>query len=279
MRAADGDAAGGERVSGSLIVVGTGYNVGGQVTPETESVLRDAERCLFLVSDTATSAWLRTVNPRAESLHDCYREGEAGSTAASRMVERILDAVRAGHATCAAFYGHPAILVSPGLEALRRARAEGFAASMLPAISCEDALFADLGVDPGVSGRLLYEATDFLLRPRAIDPTAAMVLLQVGAIGLTRFTTGDHPNREGLRLLAEALLRSYPSAHRVALYRLPQLPLFDPAIDWEELAALGDAPLSVVSTLFVPPLPRRAADPEMLARLQAFLPAATEGAP
>src|SRR4029079_19503431 len=108
-------------------------------------------------------------------------------------------------------------------ESLRRARAEGFAARMLPAVSCEDCLFADLGVDPGVSGRLLYEATDFLLRPRVVDPTAALVLLQVGSIGLTSFRSGDQPNREALPLLAETLQRLYPADHRVALYRMPQL--------------------------------------------------------
>jgi hypothetical protein len=143
-----------------------------------------------------------------------------------------------------------------------------FAALLLPAISVEDGLFADLGVDPGISGRVMVEATDFLLRPRAFDPTAALVLLQVGAIGLTDFALGDQPNRGGLRLLAEVLARHYPAGHRVALYRTPQLPIFDPSIDWVTLEQLPAAPLSVVSTLYVPPLPRREIDREILARLQ-----------
>jgi hypothetical protein len=253
---------------GSLIVVGTGYNVAGQVTPEASACFAAAERCFYLMSDPATSAWLKTLNPRAESLHDCYRVGEPGIAGCERMVERILAAVRAGSRTCAAFYGHPAIFVPPGLESVRRARREGFVAQMLPAISFEDCLFADLGVDPGVSGRLMYEATDFLVRPRAFDPTAALVLLQVGAIGLVDFALGDTPNRDGLRVLGEVLARHYPASHRVALYRTSQLPMFDPSIDWVPLAELHQAPLSVVSTLFVPPLPRRAVDAEILARLQ-----------
>jgi hypothetical protein len=139
---------------------------------------------------------------------------------------------------------------------------------MLPAISFEDCLFADLGVDPGVSGRLMYEATDFLVRPRTVDSTAALVLLQVGAIGLTRFALGDTPHREGLRLLAEALQQHFPADHRVALYRMPQLPMFDPTIEWLPLAEIAAGSLSVVSTLFVPPLGRRAIDRSVLARLQ-----------
>jgi len=44
--------------------------------------------------------------------------------------------------------------------------------------------------------------------------------------------------------------------------------MFAPTVDWVTLAELGEAPLSVVSTLFVPPLPRRAVDAEVLERLR-----------
>ena len=253
---------------GSLTVVGTGYNVAGQVTPESLSCMQAADRLFYLVSDPATSTWLMSINANAESLHDCYRVGEPGIEGCARMVERILSAVREGHATCAAFYGHPAIFVPPGLESLRRAREEGFTARMLPAVSFEDCLFADLGVDPGVSGRLMYEATDFLIRPRRFDPTAALVLLQVGAIALFDFALGDQPNRTGLRVLAERLAEHYPPDHHVALYRTSQLAIFDPSIDWVSLEELPAAPLSVTSTLWVPPLSRRPIDPAILKHLQ-----------
>jgi hypothetical protein len=253
------------------------------VTPQARAHLAAADRVFYLLSDTATSAWLRALNPRAESLHDCYRAGEPGGDACERMVDRILGAVRAGNRTCAAFYGHPAVGVPAGLQSVRRARSEGFPATMLPAISFEDCLFADLGVDPASSGRLLYEATDFLVRPRTVDPTAALVLLQVGAVGLVDFTLGDQPNPAGLRLLAEALARHYPRDHPVALYRISQLPMFDPRIDWMPLAQLADAAaLSVESTLFVSPLPRRPIDARILERLRAptpQAPGADQGSP
>lgn len=261
--------------TGRLTVVGTGYNVAGQVTPETLSCLERAERLFYLVTDPATSAWLKSLNAAAESLQDSYRVGEPGTEACERMVERILAAVRAGQDVCAAFYGHPAIFIPPGLESVRRARREGFPAGMLPAVSFEDCLFADLGIDPGTHGRLLYEATDFLIRPRRFDPTAGLILLQVGAIGLVDFRQEETPSREGLRLLAQVLARQYPESHRVALYRISQLPIFEPSIDWGSLAELPEAPLAVFSTLYVPPLERRPLDPQMLARLQQALPPAS----
>jgi hypothetical protein len=62
----------------------------------------------------------------------------------------------------------------------------------------------------------------------------------------------------------------------VALYRIAQLPIFDPRIDWMPLAELPRATgLSVVSTLFVPPLPRRKLDNEVLTRLQQMADAMT----
>lgn len=255
-------------MSGSLIVVGTGYNVAGHVTPEARASIETADRFFYLVTDPVTSAWLKTLHATAEPLHDAYRAGEPGLEACERMVERVLAAVRAGHRTCVAFYGHPAICVPPGLESVRRARQEGFPARMLPAVSFEDCLFADLGLDPGVSGRVLYEATDFLIRPRTFDPTASLILLQVGVIGLVDFRPGDTPNRAGLRILGEVLLQHYPAEHPVVLYRASQLPIFAPGIDRVPLSKLDEAPLSVMSTLYVPAMPKRRIERGILARLK-----------
>ncbi|HEV8630146.1 MAG TPA: SAM-dependent methyltransferase [Thermoanaerobaculia bacterium] len=262
-----------------LTLVGTGYRVAGQVTPETWLTMERADCLFYLVTDPATSGWLRSLNPRARSLHDCYREGEDGTLAAGRMVARMLAPLRAAAtaaggegtepAVCAAFYGHPAVLVHPARLAAEQARAEGFAVHMLPAISCEDCLFADLGVDPAVPGRVLCDATDFLLRPRRFDTSAALVLLQAGAVGVRRFHSGREPSRAGLRLLAEALGQQYPADHPVVLYEIDPLPPFDPRILRLPLAELAEAPASVVTTLYVTPLPPPAPDVERRLRLQA----------
>ena len=254
-----------------LTLVGTGYRVGGQVTTETRVTMETADVLIYLVTDPATSAWLRSLNARASSLHDSYREGEDGAVAARRMAERMVAPLREGHTVCAAFSGHPAVLVHAARLAAEQARAEGFAVTMLPAISCEDCLIAELGVDPAVPGRVLFDATDFLLRPRDFDATAALVLLQAGAVGLRDFRSGREPNRDGLRLLAEALRRWYPAEHPVVLYEAGTLPPFEPTITRLPLAGLGEAPASVVSTLYVTPLPLAPIDAERQRRLRATL--------
>ena len=71
-----------------------------------------------------------------------------------------------------------------------------------------------------------------------------------------------------IRLLAAVLAPAYPPGHRGILYEIPLLPLSDPVIHPTPLADLAAAPVTVASTLYVPPLDSPAPiDPEMLDRL------------
>jgi uncharacterized protein YabN with tetrapyrrole methylase and pyrophosphatase domain len=253
----------------ALSVVGTGYRVAGQVTPETYSVLESADRLLYLVTDPATSAWLTTVNPRAESLHSCYRTGESGRAAGDRMVERILSSLREGVEVCAAFSGHPAIGLAVSHEAVRQARTEGYPARLLPSISFEDCLFADLGVDPGDNGRLLFDAGDFVRRAPRIDTSSMLLLIQAGAVGVTEYRDGEEPERAGLARLSRVLRRLYGTDHEVVVYETSDFPMFDPTVERVRISDLSEAPVTIRSTLYVPPLADAAEDPLVAERLAA----------
>jgi uncharacterized protein YabN with tetrapyrrole methylase and pyrophosphatase domain len=250
-----------------LSIVGVGYNVAGHVTPEALSLIDQADRLLYLVTDPATAAWLRSRHPDAASLHDCYREDESGLDASNAMVERILEPLADGLDVCAAFSGHPAIGMHTTHEAIRRARELGVPARMLPAISFEDCLVADAGVDPGGTGRMMYEATDFVTRPRPLDPGAALVLLQVGAVGERDYRPGAAHSAGGLRLLQEVLERHYPAEHEVLLYERSPLPIAESSIVRLPLSELKEGPVGVATTLYAPPLERAPKDPAVMERL------------
>ena len=194
--------------SGSLTVVGTGIQLGTHITPEARLAIERADVVLSVVSEPVMQGFLEQLNPSTRSLHELYELGESRAEAYEAMTEEILRHVREGKAVCAAFYGHPGVFVAPSHEAVRRARAEGFPARMLPGISAEDCLFADLGVDPSRVGCQSYEATDFLVHARTIDPTAALVLWQIGTVGSTVAADGARPT--GLPVLVEILLEHYP---------------------------------------------------------------------
>ncbi len=154
------------------------------------------------------------------------------------MAEEILRPVREGLDVCAAFYGHPGVFVNPSHDAIARARAEGYRTRMLPAVSAEDCLFADLGVDPCRSGCQSYEATNFLVHRRRVDSTAALVLWQIGTVG--NVTAAAEARPSGLPVLVETLLELYPPDHEVVVYEASPYPGFDPlvrAVALSELAA------------------------------------------
>lgn len=255
------------RKEGSLTVVGTGMLIAGQVTQEALSAIASAEKLYFLVTDIVTSRWLGQLNASAESLYGCYGDGKPRDETYAEMVDRILGSVREGRRVVAAFYGHPGVFVAPSHEALRQAIAEGYSAQMLPGISAEDCLFADLAIDPGERGCQSFEATDFLLRRRIFDPTSTLILWQIGGIGVFDFHSRPLWSRRGLEVLERTLLRTYPASHEVVVYEAVPYPTLPPKILSIPLAELAGADVSIRSTLYVPPLADRESDPAVLAAL------------
>ena len=251
---------------GSLTVVGTGIQFAGQITLEARAHIKQAEKVLFLVTDPITADWIRDVNPTAESLYPYYQQGKARINSYVEMIERILCEVRKGLRVCAVFYGHPGIFVYPSHEAIKQARLEGCSAKMLPGISSEDCLFADLGIDPARTGCQSFEATDFLIHKRKFDTGCSLILWQIGCIGDLTFNLGPYDSR-GLHVLTEYLCQYYDAAHPAIIYEAAEYPIFDPTIEHIPLAKLAEAQISPISTLYIPPQTKASLDYEMLDRL------------
>jgi uncharacterized protein YabN with tetrapyrrole methylase and pyrophosphatase domain len=246
-------------------VVGTGIQLGTQLTAEARACLEEADEVLYLVADPSVMSLLERLNPRTRSLHSHYEPGANRKQTYAAIADAILEPVRAGARVCVAFYGHPGVFVDPSHEAVSRARAEGYAARMLPAVSAEDCLFADLGVDPGRSGCQSYEATDFLLRRRKIDASAALVLWQVGVVGnLDYAPEGDTSH---VHVLVERLQTEYPADHGTLLYEASLYPVCEPVIQHVPLSGLARAEISPMSTLYVPPAYERPPDADTANRL------------
>jgi hypothetical protein len=217
-----------------------------------------ADKVLF-VADPATAELLRTLNPSAESLRlDEFTSSDRRSVVYPRMAEYIMSHVRQGSLVCAAFYGHPGMLVAPAHEALRLARAEGFRSRLLPAISAQDCLFADLEIDPAETGWHSFDATDFLIHGRTADPRSALVLWQIGMVGSPYYRGYDAP---GLSVLIDRLSDVFGAAHEVVIYEAAIEPACDPVIQRVRVDELGAARITEASLLYVPP--RLEPDPDM----------------
>ncbi len=181
----------------------------------------------------------RSCNPTAESLYDSYSPGRPRRETYEEMVERMLAPARAGLRVCVAMYGHPGVFVLPAHEAIRRARAEGIEAVMLPGVSAEDCLVADVGFDPGARGCQSFEATDFLIRHRRFDPSCAVLLWQIGGIGVADFRSEAYWNPRGVELLARSLAATYGRDHEVVVYEASPYPVVDPLIHRCPIAELA----------------------------------------
>jgi uncharacterized protein YabN with tetrapyrrole methylase and pyrophosphatase domain len=227
--------------------------------------IETAEKVLYSVADAVTETALQELNPSAESLQRFYGPRKHRMVTYLQMVERILFFVRKKLDVCVVFYGHPGVFVNPSHEAIRRARLDGFTATMLPAISSEDCLFADLGIDPATSGCQTFEATDFLIRRRNFYASCPLILWQIGSIGNWKSEIQDCS--AGLHALLEVLGQHYDAKHETVLYEAARYASCNPMIEHVPLLKIPERTISAVTTLYVPPQAPAAIDFAMVDRL------------
>ena len=239
---------------GSLTIVGTGIRLGAHLTQEALAHIRRAERFFFLSGDPATARWLQRLNANAESLADCYVEGRPRAAGYAEMAARALAAVTSGQRVVVAFYGHPGVGADPTHAMLAQARALGYTARMLPGISAEACLVADLGVDPLRPGWQSYEAWTFLLTRPRIDVRMSLVLWQIGLIYERGVSVVGRQHPRGMKDLARALTARYHSRHSVVLYEASPFAIADSRIEHCAVRDLPTAPVRTSTTLYVPPL-------------------------
>jgi uncharacterized protein YabN with tetrapyrrole methylase and pyrophosphatase domain len=252
---------------GSLVIVGTGIRTAGQLTTEAIAYIQAADKVLYVLSDRTAESVVRRLNPGGgESLETLYRDGKPRMETYREMIERIVACVHEGLNTVTAFYGHPGVFAYAPHAALRRLREEGYEATMLPGISAEDCLFADLGLDPATYGCQSHEATNLVVRRRKVDAACALILWQVGVFGNHVFRE-DGYDLSGLHLLVDHLRQFYPVDHEVCVYEAAIFPGCKPRMDWMPLGRLTEVKLHGASTLFVPPSETPPLDLDLMRRL------------
>jgi hypothetical protein len=240
---------------GSLTVVGTGIRAMTQLTVEALAAMASADVLLHVIGEPVQEETLLAINTNARTLTGHYVDGLERSATYEAMVQEILVEVLAGRRTVAAFYGHPGVFTYPSHESVRRARAAGLPARMLPAVSAEDCLWADLGEDPG-DGCQAYEATDFLLFDRYVDPYAHLLLWQVGSLGNWTYESQGY-DLSMLPSLMAKLLQTYPAHHRVTLYEAPFHAGAPARLTSLRLDEVAPWQLTPATTLYLAPLHRR----------------------
>ncbi len=258
-----------ESKKGSLVCVGTGMIMAGDISQISLSHIQNADRVFILVPDGFTTKWLKGLNDNIVNLQQFYaQEGEVKSRRVTyeQMADAMLEAVRAGEQVVGAFYGHPGVFACVPHMAIASAKSEGFYAKMEPGISAEACLWADLGIDPGQSGHQSFEASQFMLFNHTPNPACHLLLWQISLAGehtLTKF----HTDSDRLLVLVDLLEKWYPLEHQVVIYEAATLPMQQPRIEAIALKDLPVANLTPISTLLIPPAKKLSVNHEVLAKL------------
>ncbi|WP_192022238.1 MULTISPECIES: SAM-dependent methyltransferase [Shewanella] len=253
-------------MSENLVFVGLGMTLGAHICPLSKSYIEQADVVFSAVSHGVTEMWLQEMHPDVRSLQKYYQEGKNRQLTYDEMVDAMMTEVRAGKKVVGAFYGHPGVFAQAPHKSIAMAKAEGFAAKMIPGISAEDCLIADLGIDPGRFGCQQFEASQFMFYKREYDPSCYLILWQIGLAGdksLTKFSTGAAHRQVLVELLAE----KYPLDHQVILYEAAVLPIDSAREQWLSISDLIDAEIYMHTTLVIPPCVKMQPNKQVLARL------------
>jgi hypothetical protein len=237
--------------AGSLIVAGSGITSIAHITLETVSAIENADVVFYLVIDQLTINWILERRGDARPLYHHYEMGKGRVLSYEGMVEEILSEARNGRNVVALFYGHPGVLVYPGHLAVERARKENHYARMLPGISADACMIADLGFDPATNGLQSFEATQLLDHDKSIDVATPLILWQIGVVGDTTYSAGRY-SKPAFDRIFEKFVALYGRDHRFCIYEASEFSAVKPLIHWTTFADVKPEDIRPMCTLFIP---------------------------
>jgi tetrapyrrole methylase family protein/MazG family protein len=236
----------------TLIIVGVGIKFLSHLTVEVEASIKKSDKVLYLVNDPAVKIWIKKANQNNESLDFLYNSSQIRKKNYLKIAEYINNTLNCTKTLCFVMYGHPTFLGEPSIYAINLAAKSGHDTYVLPGVSSEGCLFADLKIDPSTCGCQSFEATDFIVYNREFDTSCHLVLFQIGMIGIKENYKNQNP-KIGLEILKKYLLEKYSTDHTVILYEAAQYPLIKPTIKEIFLMDLSEYKVTPLTTLYVPP--------------------------
>lgn len=251
---------------GLLNIIGCGIKFMSHLTVEAKTSILLADKLFYLVNEPAMKEWLLSCNPNAKSLDTAYHQYEFRADTYKAITHSILNALEQHRNVCIVLEGHPFVFAQPALDAAKKAREKGCNVNVVPGISAEDYLFAELLIDPGACGCQSYEATDFLIYRRLFDNRSHLILWQISVIGMLSNNI-HHDSQKGAKILVDYLSDHYALNHEVTLYEGSQYPHIASKIQKFPLMELPNISISRISTLYVPPIYKAIPDLEMIKKL------------
>ncbi|HBD7411738.1 TPA: uroporphyrinogen III methylase [Legionella pneumophila] len=252
-------------MSKQLSLIGCGIKIIAHLSKEAESHINKAEIVLFLVNEPVMEEWIGVHARKVKNLSGLYFSQKNRESSYRLITKEILHALECYEFVCVVFYGHPTVFALPGLEAIKKAKENGVETKIIPAISAEDCLFADLEIDPGECGCYSVEATDLLVYQRHPDTSSHLLVWQVGMLG--NLGHEAHLKTDAIELFVEYLLKFYSENHVAVIYEASIYPGLDCIVKKFMLKELRDQRISKIAILYIPPEEKKSADSLVLKKL------------
>lgn len=221
---------------------------------------------MYLVNEPITKQWIERYAKLSESLDSIYFSENDRQISYDKIRDKILTELETYNFITVVLYGHPTVFADPGLQAIIAAQKNSIETIILPGISIENCLYADLKIDPGQFGCFHIEATELLLYDKIIDPTTHLCIWQPGMIG-NRSVPELNQKSDHLELLRVKLEKYYPRDHISILYEASIYPGVEPKIHKFPLYDTENQIMGTLSTLYIPPLPQRKPDLKILSQI------------
>jgi len=253
--------------SNKLVLIGSGIKSLSHLTEEAKAYIKQADHVLYLVNEPVAKAYIEQQSVSSESLEPIYFKHADRRKAYSELSTHITSELSKYKVMAVVMYGHPTVFAAPGLSAIRQAQEHGIETLIVPGISAEDCLFADLAIDPGAVGCMSLEATEFLTKKRLLDNQCHVILWQVAMLGsLTHESSEDLSQL--LTMFREKLLTYYDRDDIAYVYEAAIYPGFKPKVTQFKLNHLHKQDFTSLSTLYIPPNTTAQLDQDIVAKLR-----------
>lgn len=195
-----------------ITIVGLGMRSVDQLTREAERALLSANEIFLIDGSVGLSDYLESKGANITDLSTLYEEGKDRLETYKEMVKKVIEGVIRNGPVAFGLYGHPTVFAFPPCVVKQVAETLGLSVSVIPGVSSLDCLFSELMIDPANDGMQMFEATDLLLRKRALQTDVQTVIWQVGTLETGLYSKKSSSPDRYSRFLSY-LLQFFPPLH------------------------------------------------------------------
>lgn len=248
----------------NLTILGSGIKSFSHLTQESITYIKNSEIICYLINEPLMKDYIRDNSKESYDLDILYNAHTYRKDSYLDITKYVLSQFDKYNHVSFIVYGHPCFCVNSTINAIKLANKD-IDIEVLPAVSSEDCLYADLGINPLVYGTQIYEATDFLIFDRTVDASSNLILFQIGMIGNIKHD--KDVNIDNLIILKSKLLNHYPKDHELIVYEASLYPHVKPVVTKITLNDLENGKFSHISTVFIKPSKENKINLEMLSKL------------